>query len=331
MKCNKYFSLAALPAAILYLEFATKYLCFGVITPRSALFTALFSLAAGALLTLLCALFGQKHFFPALTVVTALLCLNYIVQNVYFSIFTVFLSPGSVGEAGGVMADFRAQALVGVFRAWPRILLLLLPLAELALLRRYMEPLAGRKLCLRAFTAFLLLHLSAVVCLYAAPGGAALSPQYLYTNGFTPELGVRSFGLLTAERIGLVQYFHPTSVPLPTQAAETSEIETPAPVETAVPESPAVSEAPAVPNVLPIDFDALAAEETDETLRRLHAHFAEMQPTTQNEYTGLFKGKNLIWIVAEGFSDLALDETHTPTLWKLARSGFVFRNFYLPL
>ncbi len=92
----------------------------------------MFSLAAGALLTLLCALFGQKHFFPALTVVTALLCLNYIVQNVYFSIFTVFLSPGSVGEAGGVMADFRAQALVGVFRAWPRILLLLLPLAARA-------------------------------------------------------------------------------------------------------------------------------------------------------------------------------------------------------
>ena len=40
------------------------------------------------------------------------------------------------------------------------------------------------------------------------------------------------------------------------------------------------------------------------------------------EYTGVFAGKNLIFIVAEGFSPIAVDEELTPTLYKLVNNGF---------
>lgn len=55
------------------------------------------------------------------------------------------------------------------------------------------------------------------------------------------------------------------------------------------------------------------------------------EPTAKNQWTGYFKGKNLVWIVAEGFSTLAMDPQRTPTLWKLSHQGFVFENFYTPL
>ncbi|MPM14477.1 Lipoteichoic acid synthase 2 [bioreactor metagenome] len=51
----------------------------------------------------------------------------------------------------------------------------------------------------------------------------------------------------------------------------------------------------------------------------------------KNEFTGRFAGKNLIFITAEGFSSYAVDPELTPTLYKLANSGFVFSNFYNPL
>ena len=54
------------------------------------------------------------------------------------------------------------------------------------------------------------------------------------------------------------------------------------------------------------------------------------QPTYKNEYTGMFKGYNLIYITAEGFSEIGIDEKHTPTLYKLTHSGFIFNNFYTP-
>lgn len=52
--------------------------------------------------------------------------------------------------------------------------------------------------------------------------------------------------------------------------------------------------------------------------------------TSQNKYTGLFENKNLIFIVAESFSEIGVREDLTPTLYKLTNNGFVFNNFYVP-
>lgn len=53
-------------------------------------------------------------------------------------------------------------------------------------------------------------------------------------------------------------------------------------------------------------------------------------PSKKNEYTGLFEGKNLIFVVAESYSEIAVTKELTPTLYKLTHSGFVFNNFYVP-
>ena len=50
--------------------------------------------------------------------------------------------------------------------------------------------------------------------------------------------------------------------------------------------------------------------------------------TKKNKYTGMFKDKNLIFIVAESFSELGVSEKYTPTLYKLIHEGFYFENFY---
>ena len=84
-------------------------------------------------------------------------------------------------------------------------------------------------------------------------------------------------------------------------------------------------------NVLDIDFESLIANESNKTLKGMHQYFSTREPTMQNEYTGMFEGKNLIFITAEGFWKYAVNETYTPTLWKLANEGFVFENFYNPL
>ena len=54
-------------------------------------------------------------------------------------------------------------------------------------------------------------------------------------------------------------------------------------------------------------------------------------PTKQNDKTGIFQGKNLIFITAESFSDMAVDPVHTPTLYKLMTEGYHFTNFYNPI
>jgi len=63
----------------------------------------------------------------------------------------------------------------------------------------------------------------------------------------------------------------------------------------------------------------------------MHTYFGSKEPTMKNEYTGIFEGKNLLFFTAEGFWKYAVNETYTPTLYKLANEGFVFSEFYNPL
>ena len=84
-------------------------------------------------------------------------------------------------------------------------------------------------------------------------------------------------------------------------------------------------------NLTSIDFEALRDKEKDSTVKEMHNYFENQAPTNKNEFTGMFAGKNLIFIVAEGFYPIAVDEKLTPTLYKLTNSSFVFDNYYQPI
>ncbi len=75
-------------------------------------------------------------------------------------------------------------------------------------------------------------------------------------------------------------------------------------------------------------FSELRKESEDETTAAICDYLAGQPATRQNEYTGLFKGYNLIYICAESFSSLAIDEKVTPTLYRLANNGIVLNNYY---
>lgn len=52
---------------------------------------------------------------------------------------------------------------------------------------------------------------------------------------------------------------------------------------------------------------------------------------SNNSYTGIFKGKNLIVILAESFYPIGVSKETTPTLYKMINNGFNFTNYYTPL
>lgn len=82
-------------------------------------------------------------------------------------------------------------------------------------------------------------------------------------------------------------------------------------------------------NALDIDFMALAAT-TSGTNAKLDEYVASLTPSNKNKYTGLFKGKNLIFLTAEAFSGYAVDPEFTPTLYKLIHEGIYCEDFYQP-
>lgn len=79
-------------------------------------------------------------------------------------------------------------------------------------------------------------------------------------------------------------------------------------------------------NKLDLDF----SDTGNYSIDIINEYMRNEEATYKNEYTGMFKGYNLIYITAEGFSEIAIDKKFTPTLYKLTHSGFIFKNFYTP-
>ncbi len=52
---------------------------------------------------------------------------------------------------------------------------------------------------------------------------------------------------------------------------------------------------------------------------------------TDNEYTGIFEGKNLIFIVGESFDSIVVNETLTPNIYKLKSEGIDLQNHFTPV
>lgn len=315
------------PALLIYGELVVHLACFGPRPGRWLLFVPLFSLSLGSLLGLLSSLGGRRLNRVLSLTFTGLILGWLMAQTVYHTIFRAFLVLYSVGGAGQVL-QFWKDILAGMAKAWLPLALLALPLVLLVCFGRSFTPAqrAGGILLGALGGAAGGFYLLALLAVNLSAGGI-LSPKYLYHDAFVPELSVSNFGVVTTLRLDAGQLLPDSGGPAPGPEV------TPAPSPTPQTSQPPATAVPVVcgDNVMDLDLAALAEAEDNAVLQSMHRYFSGRTPTRQNEYTGLFQGKNLIWITAEGFSRFAVDPELTPTLWRLSHSGFVFEQFYNPL
>ena len=74
----------------------------------------------------------------------------------------------------------------------------------------------------------------------------------------------------------------------------------------------------------------LMENEDDEIIKNLHQYYMNQSITDKNDYTGIFKDKNLVLIMVEALDLAAIDPELTPTLYRLTQNGWYFDNYYAP-
>ena len=326
---------------IYYEALFLKLFCFHTLTVEGAVFTFLFTLPAAMLLGLLCGGVSPRLGRLLLPLCTALVSMWVGAQLVYYHLFKAFLTIFSLTKMLMVAQSFGEMAVGNILANGFPILMMVFPtvLAWKFRDRIISAPSApGRKLGLRwaAMAAGIQLASMGLVLLC---GSGVLSLRYIYYRAASPELEVQNFGVLTQTELEIKRVLYgiqPDSLevePEPEPNKAPPDLEPTRPPEDDPPPAGSVFSPEMIPgfHTLPIDFNALIDQEEDEGLKSAHLWFSQRPPTAENLWTGYFEGKNLIWIVAEGFSTLAMDPERTPTLWKLSHQGFVFDNFYTPL
>ena len=304
------------PLALLYHELLLR-----AFDPASVFFDgallpiALAAIGGGLLLSLLCGLLPWRKTVRWVSLCLTLLwsvfvCVQYCCKS-YFK--TYFALTFMVTMTGHVVGDFAATILEIILTRLPFILLAMLPLVLAIVLRRRIVPEArtGRTVLL-VMAGLSVLTIGGSAVLFRLGPNAAL-----YTYDFNTDSAVSKFGL--GSSLGLELTYALTGTPTPPLPS------LPQPVEDVTPEPVVYGY-----NTLDIDFTALADSASNSTLSSIHRYVASRTPSRQNEYTGMFKGKNLILLTAEAFSPWFISEELTPTLYRLTHEGFVCTNYYQP-
>ena len=316
---------------IYYEELFLKLFCFHAVTPVGALFTLLFTLPIAILLGLLCGGVAPRKGRVLLPAMTLLLSVWMGAQSIYYHLFKTFLTAFSLTKMGMVAGAFGDMAVGEILLNWFPIAMMAVPFGLAVVFRRRLIPEEGpmsRRMGARWALLAAVVQLAAMGIVMCC-GGGSMSLRFIYLQAAVPELEVQNFGMLTQNQLELRRVLFGITpedqslrkgqaLHLYRLASEPVEVES-------------AEYLSADYHILDIDFDRLIAEETDEDLLQMHTYFSQQVPTAKNEWTGYFQGKNLIWIVAEGFCTLAMDPERTPVLYEMAHSGFVFDHFYTPL
>ena len=298
------------------------------------LFTPLLTFCFGFLIYGLCSFLPRKVRTWVSTICLSLFTVLCMSQLIYFHIFGNFFVLESIKALGQAFGDFSSnffKYLPGALVYWG------LSLAALGgwiyFIVRYRQPERHeRKHSVRLLLTALGLYAVFFVCLLCG-GRNYGSPWHLYWNQFGADPSLRTFGAAQTFRLDVKYQIFGSRVSgihgdTPTDLNTIST----APSES-TPDTSDASETPPAPvtyNVMDIDFDALKEETGRRSVAELHDHFGSLTPTEQNEFTGLFKGKNVIMITAEAFYSPAVDEKLTPTLYKMTHDGLDFTNYYSP-
>lgn len=306
----------------LYMEVIYHMASFQMQEMNPILFLPLILFVAGVQ-TMLCGI-GRKKANKILF--WCMMSVNYVLyasQLVYIHIFKQpLLLAAMLGAGTDALTDFWKEAFNGILNCGGYLALLALPLliagilikVRVLVLRRYKK----KEFVYLSVSTSIGLLMSVLILVTGYYNNWTLYEEY---QGFyDPSKIVSEYGVLPVVERDLLGELLPMNASALDALAQDALVQE---EEKKEPEYEA--------NVLEIDFDKLDEAADSDRVRQLAAYLQNAPSSNQNAYTGMFKGYNLIYITAEGFSQYAVDETLTPTLYKLTHSGFVAEDYYVPI
>lgn len=304
---------------IIYLELIYKVFILKNILTTNTLSVILFSIPWIIIFSIITSIFNEKVNKVLTIILSFTIMLITLAQIVYYNFYNSIFSFLSLTTGTGQVLEFYEMIISVILRVWYIFVLILVPFILFIIFKNKIFNFNRNNYkYMLSFIAILLLSLLGIFIVVKKDNKGFYSLQRLLFKTHAPMLTIDKTGLLTMEMIDIERYIfgftedvYDENINKVNQKEEIVK-----PIEY---------------NKTDIDFDKLISEETNETIKNMHEYFKNIDASNKNNYTGLFKGKNLIFITAEAFDTIALSEELTPTLYKMANNSFIFNNYYQPL
>lgn len=315
------------PISILFMELVVK-LSVGFSLTDGALFTTIFSLVPACVLTVVSSIFNNSKVNRLIAcILTAILAIWYSSQIVYNNVFGTFFVINSISRGGAGQALNSVDMIFTALKSRIFfILLMFLPLVFCIIFGKRLSMFNKSKISVKVILlcTAVVFQITGMLTVNIDKSSSDTKSAYnLYHGELQQNAACEKFGLFTMQRLDISRMLF----------GYKSDIRKTESTEPATTVSPATADTPekkVEAQIIETDFDKLSAEAENDDLKLLYEYFSDEQPSYTNEYTGIFKDYNIIFITAESFSQYVIDKDLTPTLYRMYSEGFQFENYYSP-
>ncbi len=310
------------PLLLFYYEAVFNLSTTGGFFNQSIWFVLLGSFVWGSILYLLITILKNAKAIRITTAVFMFLyALLFMVEYFVFRQFQVFYDVSTVfAGASDALTGFYKDILEMIlcFDGFFKIFLFLLPPVLFLIFskKRMAEFTANAiKRLVSASSAILSVLILLILCFTAVINPVFLSKEYNF------QTSVNKFGLLSGVGLDIYNLAFKKE-----EGFETTDVTLPTIMPTQTPSATAL----ATPKVYGYNKMELNLSGGSGKIKDLNNYVSTLTATKQNDFTGLFKGKNLIFITAEAFTAELIRADLNPTLYRLATKGIQFLDYYQP-
>lgn len=306
---------------LLFLEGIFAFTMYDTYNRESIINVLFYIIISSAFFSIITGIFNSKVNRIITIIILSILGVLFATQCVFYKIFKVYFSLFNIGLSDQ-LNSFLGDAVKLIFKNIGYIFLFFIPLIAYIL---YSKKNKFYQNDLKSYIAYILVFVVTIVSfnLYIPTTKHTINGAYdLYNNVNEVSLNIPKLGVLNTYSIDLYRMLFGFNTDIKDVNIDTDTDKNTAPKQKEKEEKKEYSY-----NVLELN---LTKETTNNEIKKINEYIASNTGTKQNEYTGIFKDYNLIYITAESFDEIGVSEELTPTLYKLINSGFVFEEFYTP-
>lgn len=277
----------------------------------------IYSIIASSILSIITGIFKDKVNTIITSITLFIIGVLYCIQLVFFNVFKAFFSFSILG-LGDQLNSFMGETFKAIIDNIVYIIVFLLPFILYLIFKKKINLQRNNMINYLIYLCVFIVSTIGFIIYVNSTKGVENGPYYLYNDVNSISLNLEKLGVSNSYLIDIYRAINGFEEEIVEASEEVVDDKTKDSEEEIITYEK---------NILDINFDK---NTSSGNIKKINEYMKSKEATYQNEYTGKFKDYNLIYIVAESFSQIAVREDLTPTLYKLTHSGLIFDNFYTP-
>ena len=307
--------------SLMFLETAFSFIVFGSINIAKMINVGLYTIIISGFLSMITGIFKDKTNTIITSIILFIIGVLFCIQMVFYNVFKAFVSFSILG-LGDQLNSFMNETIRAIIDNFVYIIIMLIPFIIFLIVKKKINLQRNNLISYVSYILIMLVGILIFVIYIDIDREKENSTYVLLHDINSISLNMEKLGVCNSYLVDVYRAIFGFEEDIVDVKEE--EIKEETKIEIIDDE---VKEIVYEKNIQDLNFDKST---NNSDIKKINEYMKNNPGTYKNKYTGIYKDYNLIYIVAESFSEIGVSEELTPTLYKLTHSGFIFDNYYTP-